>query len=315
MRRIWTEMLVWVRRNMRLTVYLAVSAVIVVCATGAFMWQNSQFRAYQREVIEIQEKEYAHLVQIIKTQDGKFSYRVGEFSVAEQVEKINNDTSRLLEMEMGKLQSEYEVLELWTALITVVFLLFSFFSMFRSEELERQGRETVKHINDMHTKVQSEVTDIMRATSADLRQLRTDARVAIDEMKLSLTSFRDTKAEELTNFIKTERGNMETFSQKLQKKSADDISKLTDDLRQTMKLQQEDAEVQLGRFGRKIEELEARGSDLIRQMETMITMAGHIENDVPEEDVAPENDATNADVMAEDELNTDRMNVEGGEAL
>ncbi|MDE5757363.1 MAG: hypothetical protein K2H85_02000 [Allobaculum sp.] len=55
-------------------------------------------------------------------------------------QKITN----LLEIESTKIQNEFEVLNLWCALLTVVFLIFSFFSIFKTNEMSRRGEDALK---------------------------------------------------------------------------------------------------------------------------------------------------------------------------
>lgn len=59
-------------------------------------------------------------------------------------QKITN----LLEIESTKIQNEFEILNLWCALLTVVFLIFSFFSIFKTNEMSRQGEEALKNLRD-----------------------------------------------------------------------------------------------------------------------------------------------------------------------
>lgn len=287
MRQIWAEITEWMRGNLRLTVYLAVAAAIVTGATVAFWWQNRQFRAYQQEVIEIQEKEYEHLISLIRLNDSRFQLSVGEFSVADQVAKINADTSRLLEMEMGKLQSEYETLEIWTALITVVFLLFSFFSMFRSEELERQGRETVKRVSEMHTQAQTTVNSIIHDTNADVRQLKADAKTEIDQLRTGLNDFQKSKEEEVKTFMEQEKTDM-TASLTTFQGQWDGVFKDCETLyRQSLKTFNEDATVHLEKTDKEITALQGRVNELIQRMEAIIETSEH-GGDVAEEEDEPE---------------------------
>ena len=66
-----------------------------------------------------------------------------EASEALSQQETDQKTLHLLELEFAKIQNEYEVLNLWCALLTVVFLIFSFFSIFKTNEMTRQGEEAL----------------------------------------------------------------------------------------------------------------------------------------------------------------------------
>jgi len=63
-----------------------------------------------------------------------------------QTNLISQETKSLLELEFNKLQNEYEVLAVWGAVLTIVFLIFSFYSLFKTDDLAKQGRDGLKDI-------------------------------------------------------------------------------------------------------------------------------------------------------------------------
>lgn len=180
----------WIAGNGRLAQFLAVAVVTVVVAGAAFVWQTWRFEKNQERILELQEQEYRHLVCFINERPGEFKVTTEGFDVAEQVDKINNDTSRLLALEFTKIQSEYSALALWAALIMVAFLLFSFFSMFKSEELVKQGHDTVGRIGEMQNRTQTQVNDMIQASRTDLRGIEREARLAATEIKDTIATGR-----------------------------------------------------------------------------------------------------------------------------
>lgn len=59
------------------------------------------------------------------------------------------ETKDLLEMQFAKIQHETESLQIWCGILTIVFLIFSFYSLFKTDELVRQGKEGVKELADL----------------------------------------------------------------------------------------------------------------------------------------------------------------------
>ena len=77
-----------------------------------------------------------------------------------QTNLISQETKSLLELEFNKLQNEYEVLAVWGAVLTIVFLIFSFYSLFKTDDLAKQGRDGLKDI----VKLQDQGDNIINKT-------------------------------------------------------------------------------------------------------------------------------------------------------
>lgn len=81
--------------------------------------------------------------------------------IKERSNQLQSDTKALLELEMTKIQNEHETLGIWAALLTVVFLIFSFYSLFKTDDLVKQGQDGLDKLNE----------------------IRKDANKCVDEMK------------------------------------------------------------------------------------------------------------------------------------
>lgn len=57
-----------------------------------------------------------------------------------------SETRDLLQMQFAKIQHEYEALEIWCGILTVFFLIFSFYSLFKTDDLVNQGKEGLKQL-------------------------------------------------------------------------------------------------------------------------------------------------------------------------
>ena len=47
------------------------------------------------------------------------------------------------------MQNEYESLEIWSSILTIIFLIFSFYSFFKTEHLEEQGSQALGRIKEL----------------------------------------------------------------------------------------------------------------------------------------------------------------------
>ncbi len=57
-----------------------------------------------------------------------------------------DETKDLLEMQFIKIQHETESLQIWIGILTLVFLVFSFYSFFKVDEIMRQGRDGLNEL-------------------------------------------------------------------------------------------------------------------------------------------------------------------------
>jgi len=103
-----------------------------------------------------------------------------------QINQAQQDTKTLLTLEFNKIQQEYQELQLWAAVLTIVFLIFSFYSLFKTDDLMKQGRDGLKDIqkikNDSQIIVEKTKTE-QKTISDQLEVLKTQ----ISEIETSKT--------------------------------------------------------------------------------------------------------------------------------
>lgn len=118
-----------------------------------------------------------------------------------EIQLLRDEIKSLLQLEFNKMQNEYESLELWAAILTVVFLIFSFYSFFKTEHLEEQGHQSITRIGDMEVNTRQELQD-----------LRDDIRRENNEQSGRFASaFNDMIQSQRTRFQDNERNMAETF--------------------------------------------------------------------------------------------------------
>ena len=66
--------------------------------------------------------------------------------------KHNEEMVReLLQVEFDRIQTERNVLEIWAAVITIVFLVFSFYSTFKTDDMVKDAKSVLASLNEIHT--------------------------------------------------------------------------------------------------------------------------------------------------------------------
>lgn len=66
--------------------------------------------------------------------------------VAAKAAAMFQETKDLLEMQFAKIRQESESLQIWIGILTLVFLVFSFYSFFKVDEIMRQGRDGLNEL-------------------------------------------------------------------------------------------------------------------------------------------------------------------------
>lgn len=81
-------------------------------------------------------------------------------------QKLHQESVKaLLDLEFSKIQSEYESQEIWIGLITIVFLIFSFYSMMKTDQLEKQCRDDAQRIRTLTDENQTKFDEIKQKIS------------------------------------------------------------------------------------------------------------------------------------------------------
>ncbi len=79
---------------------------------------------------------------------GKIS-KDSELNISQNIRSTIENVEKLLHLEFAKIQEERNALTLWIGIITVVFLIFSFYSMLKSDDLVKQSKEGLKDIKSI----------------------------------------------------------------------------------------------------------------------------------------------------------------------
>lgn len=90
--------------------------------------------------------------------------------VAAKADAMFNETRDILDSQFLKIQHETESLQIWCALITVVFLVFSFFSLFQSGEFVRKGEEGVAELKNLKSQAENTVQILQQRSDEALNQ-------------------------------------------------------------------------------------------------------------------------------------------------
>lgn len=84
---------------------------------------------------------------------------------------LEGQTKNMLELHLNKIEHEYSNITMWAAVLTVIFLVFSFYSIFKMDELIKQGDEGVKDIKKLKKEGEKEIADFKTDSKSVLSNL------------------------------------------------------------------------------------------------------------------------------------------------
>lgn len=85
----------------------------------------------------------------------KVPYVINE-QVLQQMKHNEEMVRELLQVEFDRIQTERNVLEIWAAVITIVFLVFSFYSTFKTDDMVQDAKSVLASLNEIHTEAGKE---------------------------------------------------------------------------------------------------------------------------------------------------------------
>ncbi len=88
---------------------------------------------------------------------------------------LNGQTKAMIDLHLNKIEHEYSNITLWAAILTILFLVFSFYSVLKADELIKQGTDSLKEIRRI--KVQGEqAVDELTAKGENILE-QTEAKI------------------------------------------------------------------------------------------------------------------------------------------
>lgn len=75
-------------------------------------------------------------------------------------DNIQNGTRDLLELQYAKIQHEYESIQIWYGILTVIFLIFSFYSLYKVDDIVKQGKDGLKDLDLIKEKADGKIKSL-----------------------------------------------------------------------------------------------------------------------------------------------------------
>lgn len=113
-----------------------------------------------------------HFNQISK-QEKLYSSKITQDSLRLSMERVllEGQTKSLVDLHLNKVDNEYTNITIWAAILTVIFLVFSFFSIMKTEELISQGKEGIQDIKKLKEEGAESVKSIAKEKEKQKKEL------------------------------------------------------------------------------------------------------------------------------------------------
>lgn len=101
------------------------------------------------------------------------------------------ESKSLLELEFNKIQNEYDTLALWGGILTIVFLIFSFYSLFKTDDLVKQGRNGLDKMYSIQEKADTIIEEQKTKAEDSLKALRSKTEEELKTQQDAIKAVQD----------------------------------------------------------------------------------------------------------------------------
>lgn len=138
-------------------------------------------------------------------------------------ELLAGQTKTMLELHLNKIEHEYSSITMWGAVLTILFLVFSFYSIYKMDELIQQGNDGVKEIKHLKKEGKQDIIQIQK----DKERIVTDIQGQLKETVNAMNNVQIKASEEFQERMRNMNSAKESLIADGQK-TLDDFKKQFD---------------------------------------------------------------------------------------
>lgn len=123
--------------------------------------------------------------------------------VIDIIKENQKESLSLLELQYNKIQNDFTVLSLWAGILMIVFLIFSIYSMFKTDEMQKQGREYLNKMEEFSQKaketsesieeqVSSQIAALEKNTVEEMQKLSDESQRQLSQLQTKITDLQKT---------------------------------------------------------------------------------------------------------------------------
>lgn len=127
--------------------------------------------------------QYEETKQLHEKYDGKIQRDSLQLMTERQL--LEGQVKTMLDLHLNKIEHEYSNITLWAAVLTILFLVFSFYSIFKMDSLVHQGSEGVNEIRQL----KRDGDEVIQGISKNGEKILKENNAAIEKAKSDLSDF------------------------------------------------------------------------------------------------------------------------------
>lgn len=193
-----------------------------------------------------------HYNEVLKMHE-KNSAKLQKDSLFLSTERIllEGQTKNMIDLHLSKIEHEYNNITMWAALLTVIFLVFSFYSIFKMDELIKQGDDGLKDIRKIREEGRIAVEKFKQDSKDGLEGLETKTDTAIREQNTNATKSIDMlyeKIKEIDSVGKSSFESIEATKKAFEEKSQENMQSFENNINTLTKSLQKQMEAKIEEF-------------------------------------------------------------------
>ncbi len=130
--------------------------------------------------------------------------------VQEEITRSNNactlyasEIKNLLDAQYYRIRQEYEALQTWCAILTIVFLVFSFYSLYKADDMVNKGRKGLRELETINREGQANFDRIQKEAETSLFELKQKIALQTEDMNTKVRCV-EGKIDSASNTINSE---------------------------------------------------------------------------------------------------------------
>lgn len=207
-----------------------------VLASGCFAFITYSFKQAHASIATTHERSINKLQKLLEpVRMSKDSCYYADEHLVKSIETYMATSKELLELQSTKIQSDYAILSLWAGILMIVFLVFSIYSMFKTDEILRQSREGLKAIEAtekeadtiierVETKTNEEINKVSNKATEESARIQQDASNTIDEVKKEIFEMRTAFSTDVKDKSQKFQEKYDEMMRKLEETTANNTS-------------------------------------------------------------------------------------------
>lgn len=167
--------------------------VVSIVAIIGFGFLSASYHNRLDKIEEMQINDCKQIRQLLFSSNiNRRAISVEHSKIAESFEKHEERMQSLMDMEFEKLQNDFNFISLWAGLITIVFLIFSIYSIFKTDEMLKKSEKVYEDIKTQSNVIDNFTEKIQKEYRSELETLKTESDDFIKELtqKISMLNER-----------------------------------------------------------------------------------------------------------------------------